>query len=176
MDDNQVKAAPSDAQSGKSDKKKKMGRVVAIIGGVLLIGCIVGGFLLTNRDDGGGGTSIGSYEGKSMEEIQAELDKQMLESMMTVSLDVTPTLSKDGKKLEVRVENVKDNKFEQSILVEQGGKVVGRYEGLKPGEKLDYVDVDGCEPGSATVTIQRFDSETGKVVGNASGFEVEVVR
>ena len=68
--------------------------------------------------------------------------------MMTISLDMTPTLSADGSKLAVRVANVEENRFDQLIEVEQDGKVIGSYKGLKPGEKLDEIDVTGAKPGA----------------------------
>lgn len=104
------------------------------------------------------------------EAIQAELDRQARESMMTISLDMTPTLSADGSKLAVRVANVEENRFDQLIEVEQDGKVIGSYKGLKPGEKLDEIDVTGAKTGDATVTVQAM--EEGEPSGNPSGFEV----
>lgn len=92
--------------------------------------------------------------------------------MMTISLDMTPTLSADGSKLAVRVANVEENRFNQLIEVEQDGKVIGSYKGLKPGEKLDEIDVTGAKPGAATVTVQAM--EDGEPSGNPSGFEVTI--
>lgn len=110
--------------------------------------------------------------GEIAEEIQAELDRQARESMMTISLDMTPTLSADGSKLAVRVANVEENRFDQLIEVEQDGKVIGSYKGLKPGEKLDEIDVTGAKTGDATVTVQAM--EDGEPSGNPSGFEVTI--
>lgn len=80
------------------------------------------------------------------EEIQAELDRQARESMMTISLDMTPTLSADGSKLAVRVANVEENRFDQLIEVEQDGKVIGSYKGLKPVRSWTRIDVTGAKP------------------------------
>ena len=159
------------------NKTKKRGCILIIVGIVLLLGfgAFAGYQFWQSKQSGGGGTSIGTYEGKSREDIQAELDKQMLDSMMTISLDMTPTLSKDGKQLNVRVVNVEDNKFEQIVTVEQNGKVLGSYKGLKPGETLDYIDVNDCKVGKASVKVQKLDSESGEPSGNASAFEVEIV-
>mgnify|MGYP007015030813 CR=1 FL=1 len=65
---------------------------------------------------------MGGYDDMTKEEIQAELDRQARESMMTISLDMTPTLSTDGSKLAVRVANVEENRFDQLIEVEQAGR------------------------------------------------------
>ena len=56
--------------------------------------------------------------------------------------------------------------------MEQGGKVIGSYKGLKPGEKLDEIDVIGAKTGEATVTVQAM--EDGEPSGNPSGFEVTI--
>lgn len=50
--------------------------------------------------------------------------------------------------------------------------VIGSYKGLKPGEKLDEIDVTGAKPGAATVTVQAM--EDGEPSGNPSGFEVTI--
>lgn len=122
----------------------------------------------------GGGATLGDYDGMSREEIQAELDRQVAESMMTISLDVTPTLSEDSSKLAVRVANVEDNRFDQMVTVEQDGQTVGSYKGLKPGEKLDELDVSGAKPGTATVTVSAM--EDGEPSGSPSSFEVTIVQ
>lgn len=153
------------------NKKSKKPIILIIIGLLLLSFAGCSAYMLFNNNSGGG-ASLGTYDNKTQEEIMAELNKKAKESMMTISLDITPTLSKDSKKLNVRVENTKDNKFDQIITVEQNDKVIGTYEGLKPGEKLDYIDVKDCKIGKANVIIQAM--KDGKPSGNASSFEVEI--
>lgn len=157
--------------TGQTDTKVKKRRVFIAVG-VLLLALCAGGAYLALKGGKTGGATLGGYEGMTREEIQAELDRQALESMMTISLDMTPTLSEDGSKLAVRVANVEENRFDQLIEVEQGGKVIGSYKGLKPGEKLDEIDVTGAETGEATVTVQAM--EDGEPSGNPSGFEVTI--
>ena len=157
--------------TGQTDTKVKKRRVLIAVG-VLLLALCAGGAYLALKGGKTGGATLGGYEGMTREEIQAELDRQALESMMTISLDMTPTLSEDGSKLAVRVANVEENRFDQLIEVEQGGKVIGSYKGLKPGERLDEIDVTGAETGEATVTVQAM--EDGEPSGNPSGFEVTI--
>ena len=157
--------------TGQTDTKVKKRRVLIAVG-VLLLALCAGGAYLALTGGKTGGATLGGYEGMTREEIQAELDRQALESMMTISLDMTPTLSEDGSKLAVRVANVEENRFDQLIEVEQGGKVIGSYKGLKPGERLDEIDVTGAETGEATVTVQAM--EDGEPSGNPSGFEVTI--
>ena len=147
-------------------------RRALIVVGVLLLALCAGGAYIALKGGETGGATLGGYDDMTKEEIQAELDRQARESMMTISLDMTPTLSTDGSKLAVRVANVEENRFDQLIEVEQGGKVIGSYKGLKPGEKLDEIDVTGAKPGAATVTVQAM--EDGEPSGNPSGFEVTI--
>lgn len=153
-------------QTGTVVKKRRA--LIAV--GVLLLALCAGGACLALKGGKTGGATLGGYDDMTKEEIQAELDRQARESMMTISLDMTPTLSADGSKLAVRVANVEENRFDQYIEVEQDGKVIGSYKGLKPGEKLDEIDVTGAKPGAATVTVQAM--EDGEPSGNPSGFEV----
>lgn len=152
---------------------KKRRALIAV--GVFLLALCAGGAYLALKGGKTGGATLGGYDNMSREEIQAELDRQVEESMMTISLDMTPTLSADGTKLGVRVANVDENRFDQLIEVEQGGEVVGSHKGLKPGEKLDEIEVSGMEAGPAVVTVSALDADGG-VHGNPSQFEVEVNR
>ena len=113
---------------------KKRRALIAV--GVFLLALCAGGAYLALKGGKTGGATLGGYDDMTKEEIQAELDRQARESMMTISLDMTPTLSADGSKLAVRVANVEENRFDQLIEVEQDGEVIGSYKGLKPGEKL----------------------------------------
>ena len=159
-----------------SDGKLKEKRRILIAVGLVavLAACAVAGY---GAMTGGrtGGVTLGDYEDMSKEEIQAELDRQVAESMMTISLDMSPTLSADGTELAVRVANAEENRFDQLIEVEQDGKVVGSCKGLKPGEKMDAMEVDGAVEGPAVVTVSALDSDGG-VHGNPSRFEVEISR
>ena len=140
--------------------------VCALLALLLLRGCMAGD----------GGATLGTYDGKTQEEIQAELDRKAKESMMTVSLDVTPELDRAGKRLEVRVQNVEKNHFNQLIEVIQDDEVIGSFKGLKPGEKINAVDVEGCEGGDAVIKVTPLDMETNAVKGNSSAFEVTIHR
>lgn len=170
MDGN--RANRSGQRLGSDRRRAGLAVLAAVLLVIVLLAC---GYLLLSpaRD---GGATLGTYEGMSREEIQAELDRQVEESMMTISLDVSPTLSEDGRKLAVKVQNVEDNKFDQKIVIEQGDREIGSYTGLKPGEKLDEIEVDGAEPGEATVTVWALERDSSDAHGSPSSFEVEIVR
>lgn len=148
-------------------------KIILIAGGVILI---VIAILLGLRacDSHSGGATLGTYDNKSREEIMAELDEKAKKSLMEISLDITPELSSDKKQLEVRVQNSKKNHFNQSVTVMQNDKEVGFYDCIKPGEKLDTIDVHNMTDGDAKIVIKALDPETNKPHGSASEFEVTV--
>lgn len=86
----------------QTDTVVKKRRALIAVGVLLLALCAGGAYLALNGGKTGGAT-LGGYDDMTKEEIQAELDRQARESMMTISLDMTPTLSADGSKLAVRV-------------------------------------------------------------------------
>lgn len=166
-------AAADEGGAGLKPASRRSAKVVVLaLALVLIASAVILGIRSCDRRSGG--ATLGSYDGKSLEEIQAELDQRVKDSMMTISLDVTPELSSDGSKLELRVQNVRDNKFDQKVVVEQHGREIGSYTGLKPGEKLDEIDVEGAEEGTASVTITALESDSGSEHGNPSAFEVTI--
>lgn len=170
----------ADEKADKSASAKKRAwspkRIALVVVGIVLI-CIGAMFGLRSCDAvQTGGATLGTYDGKSQEEIQAELDRRAKDSMMTVSIDITPELSRDGQALNLRAQNVKENKFDQKIEIVQDDEVKGTYLGLKPGEKIDDIEVKGLEEGEAVVTVYALEPDTDTVHGNPSSFEVEVHR
>lgn len=170
--------ADEKADESASAKKRAWSpkRIALVVVGIVLI-CIGAMFGLRSCDAvQTGGATLGTYDGKSQEEIQAELDRRAKDSMMTVSIDITPELSRDGQALNLRAQNVKENKFDQKIEIVQDDEVKGTYLGLKPGEKIDDIEVKGLEEGEAVVTVYALEPDTDTVHGNPSSFEVEVHR
>ena len=54
--------------------------------------------------------------------------------------------------------------------------MVGSFKGLKPGEKIDAIDVEKCEAGDAVIKVTPLDMKTNAVKGNSSAFEVTIHR
>lgn len=103
--------------TGQTDTVVRKRRALIAVG-VLLLALCAGGAYIALKGGETGGATLGGYDDMTKEEIQAELDRQARESMMTISLDMTPTLSADGSKLAVRVANVEENRFDQLIEVD----------------------------------------------------------
>lgn len=162
-------------QSEKKKKRKRRLWFLLLLLLVLSFGGCTGWRYFKQQSIRTGGITITGQKDKTIEEIQEELDKQVRDSMMTITLDVTPTLTKDGERLYVRAENVKDNPFAQLIEVTQDEKLIGSYKGLKPGKTLEYLPVSDCHTGKAFITVTALD-ESGLVSGNPSQFEVTIVK
>ena len=54
--------------------------------------------------------------------------------------------------------------------------MIGSFKGLKPGEKIDAIDVEKCEAGDAVIKVTPLDMKTNAVKGNSSAFEVTIHR
>lgn len=166
----------SEEDSGTDEKKhhgKTIALVIVIILAILLAGA--GGYMLwkSQQPVSDPGATIQSYDGKTTKEIQEELNRQAEESRMTIS--VAPKVRiKDGK-ARVNVINANDNKFDQTFTLEQDGKDVYKSGIIKVGEKVEWCDAADLKTGTATITVQAVDKESGKPSGNPQSVSVEVV-
>lgn len=126
----------------QTDTVVKKRRALIAVGVLLLALCAGGAYLALNGGKTGGAT-LGGYDDMTKEEIQAELDRQARESMMTISLDMTPTLSADGSKLAVRVANVEENRC--AAYNQRGRERLYRsqHDGLESSEERIYDCRDG---------------------------------
>lgn len=163
-----------DKKPEKKDKKKWL-IVLLVLLLVAAIGAIA--YLVTRPDTSNeveGGASITKYDGKSREEIQAEIDKATAASRMTISVNSQAQL-KDGK-VRVNVINDKDNKFYQSFTLKQGDKTLYKSKNIEQGKTVEWIDAPDAEPGEATITIQAHDPTTGKASGNPQSVKIQIVK
>lgn len=164
----------TDNESKRKDKKKWL-IVLLILLLVAALGAI--GYLVTRPDTSNeveGGASVTKYDGKSREEIQAEIDKATAASRMTISVNSQAQL-KDGK-VRVNVINDKDNKFYQSFTLKQGDKTLYKSKNIEQGKTVEWVDAPDAEPGEATITVQAHDPTTGKASGNPQSVKIQIVK
>lgn len=118
-------------------------------------------------------TTVSSMPGRSREDIQVELDRQVAQSMMTVSVSPTVVLE-DDQTLSLHVVNAPDNSVDQTFLIEQGDRVLFRSDPISPGSQVDSCSAPGIEPGKARIMVQGADPETGAAKGSPAGVEVTV--
>lgn len=155
----------------------KPGRARRILIALVLVMALAGAGVLATvllGDRGLAGAILGqAQEGKTREEIQAELNQEVADNMMTVSVLPSPRLSSSGM-LTVGFENDKSNKFNQRFTLSQGDEIVYESQAIRPGERIDAVRVDGVREGVATVEVQAVDPDSGDDHGSPTAVQVSV--
>ena len=148
---------------------------ILVAGLVACVGAAIAVVLGSGIDFGSGALLTSAQEGQSREEIQAELDREVAENMMTVS--VLPNLKLDelSHELQVGLENVGDNKFAQRFVITQGDTCVYESDPLMPGERIETVRAPKAKEGTARVEVQALDAETLEDHGSPTAIEVEVI-
>ena len=147
-----------------SERNKKRRIVASIVLLLLLLsigGCTIWQFTRPKADPG---ATVQGYEGKSDEEIIADLNRQADESRMTISVSAKPKLS-----------DVTENKFSQTFTLSQDGVELYSSGLIAPGEVVEWCDAPDAHEGPATVTVQGCDRETGSPSGNPQTVSVTIV-
>lgn len=161
-------------EENKDNKRKKERRIIILILLLLLLlsigSCAVWQFAQPKADPG---ATVQTQEGKSDAEIIADLNRQAEESRMTISVSAKPKLA-DGK-VRVNVSNVAENKFSQTFTLSQDGVELYSSGLIAPGEVVEWCDAPNAHEGSATLTVQGCDLETGAPSGNPQSVAVEIV-
>lgn len=119
------------------------------------------------------GAATGSYEGKSDEEVKADLEKAVAEGMMNISIASNIKASAQTGQAEARIENIAANKVDQKVTLEleDSGEVIYESGAIAPGSHVQTVQLDaGLEPGSYNVlaTFDGYDTETREKKGTAA--------
>ncbi len=139
------------ASAPKAGHARKVILCAALVA-VLAGGGVLAASLLGNR--GFAGAILGrAQEGKTREQIQAELNQEVEDNMMTVSVLPSPRLSSSGV-LTVGFENDRSNKFNQRFTLTQGDEVIYESQAIEPGERIDAVRVDDVREGEAVIEVQ----------------------
>lgn len=119
------------------------------------------------------GATVGAYRDRSADEVRRELDRQVAEGMMTVSVAPTPAI--EGGQVRVNVVNAEDNRVGQRFSLEQDGRELYRSGVIRPGSTVATCPAGDAKAGPATIRIQPVDPGTGKERGSASAIKVRLV-
>ena len=141
---------------------------------VLVLGAGGAALVLLGGSDLTGAILGSAREGKSRAELQAELDQEVQDNMMTVSVLPSPRLSTSGM-LEVGFENDAENKFSQRFTLSQDGVELYRSDPLEPGRRIESIRPKGVSTGKATVEVQAIDQQSGADHGSPTAIEVNVI-
>lgn len=91
----------------------------------------------------------GHYEGKSQEEIVADLNRQVEEGMMNISIAGVLS-SPDGRTAEARIENIEANGRDQKVVItlDETGEVLYESGAIAPGQYVQDIEfARDLEPG-----------------------------
>ncbi len=167
-------AAKAVAKAPNQNPKKKRGAsfwvaiVVAVV--AIVLACILA-FTMCGKSARQG--DEGQLEGKTPEEIQAELDRQVEEGMFNISIASVIEFP-DGTSLgEVRIENVPGNIYTMKVEItrDDTGEVIYSTDFIDPNHHIqsDTLDVD-LEAGDydCTAMFYAYDIDTEELIGQAA--------
>lgn len=120
-----------------------------------------------------GGATITTISNKTTEEIQADLDQQVKDSMMTISVS-TKCKIEDGR-VRVNVINAEKNKFDQSFELIQNDKVLYKSGLISPGQTVEWCDAKDAVEGDATITVYAHKTGEANTTGNPQSAAVSLV-
>lgn len=167
---------PITSQPVNIGKKKRgkgfwVGIIVAIL--ALIAAAVIAWFMFTQEEARQRAGALGQLEGKSAEEIQAELNRQVQEGMFNISIASVVNFDSGTAPGELKIENVPGNLYlmEVAITREDTGETIYQSGILEPNYHIqeDTLDVDlpaGVYPCVATFTA--LDSETEDEIGTAA--------
>ena len=169
---------PQQPQQQEPQKKEKkpasfwVAIVLAIIAVVIaiLFGLQQCDFVSSLRDPNG---SLGQLEGKTSEEIQAELDRQVEEGMFNISIASAVEFADGTSEGALKIENVPGNRYLMQVTItdDATGQVVYTSGILDPNYHIQNAKLDvDLEPGvyDCTALFTALDPETEEEVGHAA--------
>ncbi|WP_139651351.1 hypothetical protein [Raoultibacter phocaeensis] len=116
---------------------------------------------------------VGQLDGKSQEEIQAELDRVVDEGMFNVAIATTVEFADGASEGELRIENVPGNRYLMKVEIarDDTGEVVYASGLIEPNRHIQKAalseDLDaGTYP--CTAVFYAFDTETEELIGQAA--------
>lgn len=116
---------------------------------------------------------IGQLEGKTPDEIQAELDRVVEEGMLDLSIAQTMVFPSGEEEGDVRIENVPGNRYliKVTIALDSTGETVYETGIIEPNHYIERDKlIEDLDKGNydATAIFTALDPETKQVVGDAA--------
>lgn len=167
-----VPPATSQPQTVKPKRRKRfwIALIVALI-------CVALAIFLVMQIAGGGTSkrqgSIGQLEGKTADEIQAELDRVVDEGMFNISIASLVQFPSGNSEGDLRIENVPGNQYLMSVVItrDDTGQQIYQTDYIEPNHHIqtDTLDVDlPAGDYECTATFFAYDAETEEPVGQAA--------
>lgn len=156
----------------KRSKAAKIGIAVAIV--CALLAALIIYFMVTatpSKSSRQG--SLGQLEGKTAEEIQAELDRVVEEGMFNISISSLVEFADGTSEGDLRIENVPGNHYLMRVFIirDDNGEQIYETDLIEPNYHIqsDTLDVDlpaGTYP--CTAVFYAYDPETEDEIGQAA--------
>ncbi|MFR8172430.1 MAG: hypothetical protein ACLU9Q_16605 [Marvinbryantia sp.] len=164
------------------DKKQKFSIIVIIVMLLIIIALLVQHYLLTGKPDDhledAVKAKLGQLEGKSEEEIQAELDRVIEEGMFHIAINTNPVFEDGSAEGNLEIENVPNNRYAMLVRIVRSDTGEQIYDSglIDPNYHIqeDSLSVDlpaGDYPAAAT--FYAYDMETEEEIGSA-GCEITI--
>lgn len=170
---------PNNPQTNSKKKKSKKGRVITITGIILLILMLL--LLLTkcnhndiplpeqvkNVFDLNSDENLTEKKELSKEEIEAELNKQVQDGMVNISMNLNPVFSSPNSEGNLMITNDESNKYPQVVEIYKDKDLIYRSGGIPVGGYLENAKLDkALETGkhNCTAYFISVDPETSEEV------------
>jgi len=116
--------------------------------------------------------TLGQYEGKTDEEIQAELNRIVEEGMFNISINPNITMESGDSEAELRIENVPGNQYLMSveITLDDTGEVIYKSGLIEPNYHIQFAPLDkklAAGSYNATAAFTAYDPDTEAEIGVA---------
>ena len=114
----------------------------------------------------------GQLEGKTEEEIQAELNRIVEEGMFNISINTAPTFENGKAEGPLQIENVPGNRYLMQVLItlDDTGELIYETGLIEPNHHIQSAKLDvELEKGEylATAVFNAYDPETEEYIGSA---------
>ncbi len=170
---------PNKNTSGKKDDRVLyavlacMIIIIVILVILLLRSCPGGEKHIITDYDRDPNASIGQLEGKTPEEIQAELNRIVEEGMFNVSINATPVFHSGSEAGSLKIENIPANHYNMKVKItlDKTGETIYQSGIIEPNHHIENARLDVPLPkGShaATAIFTAYEPETNSVMGNAA--------
>lgn len=179
-------SAPAPAPAGPTggaDKKKR--NLIILIGAIVVIALVALGVFLFSGGSNSGFYDPDAKEGqasyKTLEEIEAERNRQMQEGMLNISIASQIEFENGSSEGTAFIENVPSNKYvlKVTITTDNNGEVVYQSGGIRPDSTIETIKLSeplGAGVYPATATFTAFDPDSLQEVGQAAAKVTLVVK
>lgn len=160
------------------DNKRGAGFYIGIIIAALALvaALVVGAFLFLNSTQIGDSYrsgKLGQLDGKSEEEIRAELDRIVEEGTFNISISRIVQLPTGNSEGEFRIENSPANRYNMQVDIARSdtGETIYSSDVLEPNYHIQYAKLDESLPAgtyNCIATFHALDPETDEEVGQAA--------